>query len=363
MPQLTDIEWTASLLPDGTTKKGYSSNPIRAKHLATGNVFHFCTKVSAGCGHCYSESLSNRFGAGLPYAEKHLDEFEFVLIEKELQEIIKLNARLAKHGETAKMFIGDMTDIFQASIPDEFLDRLFAVFALCPNITFQVLTKRGERMRDYFKTGFPFLRSLDWFWERNPGIANNLMIWATGFGGEVLPNVWLGVSVENQTAADERIPHLLDTPAAVRFLSCEPLLAGIDLMALRRTVGEIIPHIHGFDCLRGSDWTVNDFLKRKDFYNKRSKIDWTIIGGESGAGARPCAIEWIRAIVRQCEITETPVFVKQLGSNPTKVIVSQTGLDFSRAGISMKFSVQNKKGGALEEFPSDLQIREFPKVL
>lgn len=147
-----------------------------------------------------------------------------------------------------------------------------------------------------------------------------------------LPNVWLGVSVEDQKTANERIPLLLDTPAAVRIVSCEPLLGPIDIEALwsRRTY-------------RGD--TVSGYMDYDD-------IDWVIVGGESGPGARPCNVEWIRSIVRQCKEAGTPVFVKQLGSLPYEPTSRTTD-------IPMKLC--HPKGANPAEWPADLRVREFPK--
>lgn len=142
MAQKTNIEWTATILPDGTIKQGYTSNPLYVAEKTAGKQLDF--------------KASN--------AEK----LNFHLNEKELLEIIKLNNRLAKKGETTKLFLCDMTDIFLENHTDEMLDKIFATMALCPNITFQVLTKRAERMRDYCsKTiqGWEFLieRCIDFF--------------------------------------------------------------------------------------------------------------------------------------------------------------------------------------------------------
>jgi protein gp37 len=138
-----------------------------------------------------------------------------------------------------------------------------------------------------------------------------------------LPNVWLGVSVENQATADERIPLLLQTPAAVRFLSCEPLLR---LIEIRRPATMGAP-------------------------KTGERLDWVIVGGESGPEARPCDLAWVRSLVSQCQAASVPVFVKQLGARPT--------CDGCGDLIAIK-GPQDRKGGDPDEWPPDLRVREYP---
>jgi protein gp37 len=180
-----------------------------------------------------------------------------------------------------KVFVNSMSDLFHEDVPDAFIDRVFAVMALAPQHTFQILTKRAERMREYMsgrrtRRGDRAVRPHE---RRAPRIAKGSYSWP-------LPNVWLGVSVENQHFADERIPLLLQTPAAVRFISAEPLLGPVDLA-------------HWLD----------------DIPSGSRRLDWVIVGGESGPGARPFDLAWARSIVQQCQAAGVPVFVKQLGAS------------------------------------------------
>jgi protein gp37 len=182
-----------------------------------------------------------------------------------------------------------MTDLFGEWVPDEMIDRVFAVMALSPQHTFQVLTKRPERMREYVSE--ECFGAAERVWGEWDNIVGGPI--AAEWPGWPLPNVWLGVSAENQEQADERIPELLNTPAAVRWLSCEPLLEPVDLASHKAIeadgtfTGWRIPH----------------------------GIDWAVVGGESGSGARACHVGWIRSIVRQGQVARVPVFVKQ-GSGP-----------------------------------------------
>ncbi|MBX6396585.1 MAG: phage Gp37/Gp68 family protein, partial [Alicyclobacillaceae bacterium] len=279
----------------------------------TWNPVRGCSKVSEGCRNCYAMHQAHRFsGEGKPYdgltrTTSHGPEWtgNVKLIHDVLPQPLKWK-------KPRRVFVNSMSDLFHEALPDEFIDRVFAVMALAEWHTFQILTKRPKRMHEYMKTGSR--------WEYVLHAANqirptpNLSDWP-------LPNVWLGVSVENQKAADERIPFLLQTPAAVRFLSCEPLLGPVDL-------SEFKP----FGC-----------KPREAIGCPEPAIDWVIIGGESGPRARPMYPEWARSLRDQCQESGVPVFVKQLGSAWAK----QTG-------------AKDAKGGDWDEWPEDLRVREWP---
>jgi protein gp37 len=304
MPQKSPIEWT-----------DYTSNPIYAINKETNKRGWFCVKVSPGCGHCYAENLNvGRFGNKLHFTENNLKKVEFVLNEKELLEIVKLDTRLAKKSETAKLFLGDMMDIFLEEIPDAFLNEIFAVAALCPNITFQLLTKRAERLNTYLNNignGSYHIFDLtkkylpDWYKSKQ------------GFFPFPLSNVHLGVSVENQKAADERIPLLLETPAAVRWLSCEPLLSEVDLEWVGKSDHWDYTR---WNCLTGEAFAVanpntdNEIAWDSIQPNGSNPIDWVVVGGESGNNARPMNPDWVRSIRDQCEAAGVPFFFKQWGN-------------------------------------------------
>jgi protein gp37 len=255
------------------------------------------------------------------------------------------------------VFVNSMSDLFHEAVPFEFIDRVFAVMALCPQHTFQVLTKRPERMAEYLNT---------------PGRMDQL-IWRAMLSPDQefvpnhephtwpLPNVWLGTSVEDQARADERIPHLLRCPAAVRFLSCEPLLGPVDLERwlqaadpgdLDREVASIMADLRSG---RGSvsDAVIGDALH------------WVIVGGESGAHARPCDVGWIRSIVRQCRAAKVPVFVKQLGKRPRELgrgepMPMPWTWDDGGEQIERWYNPADRKGGNPAEWPEDLRVREMP---
>lgn len=223
-----------------------------------------------------------------------------------------------------------MTDVFGEWVPFEYLDRLFAVFALRPDVVFQVLTKRPERMREYLTTRDTAGAVAITIREVAPdgGLAA-MQAMGTHVLRDVvqrrwpLPNVWLGTSTENQRGVDIRVPELLATPAAVRFLSCEPLLGPLDL-------------------------TIRA--------NLADGLDWVVTGGESGPRARPCDLAWLRGIVEQCRAAGVACFVKQLGARP---FTSDLGEQFGDRGLG---GLKSRKGGDMEEWPEDLRVREMPVV-
>lgn len=229
------------------------------------------------------------------------------------------------------VFVNSMSDLFHDDISDEFILRVFDVMRSCltaeANVwpeshAFQVLTKRPERMRDLMKRMRFDGRGTGTMSLHEPGTRDSgYGIMGGRPGCPPLPNVWLGVTAENQEMADERIPLLLDTPAAVRFVSAEPLLGPIDFEAME------------------------------------SKLDWIIVGGESGLGARPCAVEWIRSIVEQCGESEVACFVKQLGARPIFFPGDPiTGYE----GIAQPIEQRHSKGGDPVEWPEDLRVQEYP---
>jgi protein gp37 len=212
-----------------------------------------------------------------------------------------------------RIFVNSMSDLFHEAVPDEWIDRVFAVMALAPQHAFLVLSKRPARMRSYCSDPKTIERIAVLVYDANlhrEELATRL-VWP-------LPNVWLGVSVEDQPRADERIPILLDTPAAVRWISAEPMLAEIDLLA---------DGLCYFDC---SEECQRDHLepdtgaigcRRCDGLCKTDEIgiDWIVAGAESGPGARPCDIEWIRSLRDQCAGAGVPFFWKQHVENGRKI--------------------------------------------
>src|SRR5579885_2928969 len=341
---------------------------------ATWNPIRGCSRVSEGCRNCYAEKVAYRFsGTGRPYeglvrvnaAGERKPEWngQVRFIEKHLLDPLKWGGQLKEEwgvlgGEMRerprRIFVNSMSDLFHENVPDEWIDRIFAVMALCPQHIFQVLTKRPQRMLEY-------LSSLDFEQDRHPWgkAATSLgvspcaesMIEDAAFP---LPNVWLGVSVEDQKAADERIPLLLQTPAAVRFISAEPLLGPIDLTKIYEPEPDMLYGVRWWrTCLeRGDIWQCDDegFIASSDG-PFRDRIDWVIVGGESGPGARSCNLSWLKSIVDDCAAAKVPCFVKQLGAHPV-----QTPSKLIHPIIDF----QDRKGGDWSEWPDYLRVREFP---
>lgn len=293
---------------------------------ATWNPVTGCTKVSPGCAYCYAERLSLRFGwSQAPWIPANAAQ-NIVLHPERLEQPFRWSA-------PRRVFVNSMSDLFHETIPDDYIDRIFAVMALTPRHTYQVLTKRPERMREYVTRGETEDCVYQTAWEQRPGGVgarrnppNHWFDWRWP-----LPNVWLGVTVENQHWADERIPPLLETPAAVRFISAEPLLGPIDIAGYLGNEVEMIETMR--EELGVPVITRHSILEG---------ITWVIAGGESGgppsrrlvidAGVHykslrslPAEVEtgriipktealaWVRSLRDQCVQASVPYFFKQWG--------------------------------------------------
>lgn len=264
MSATTSIEWVRS--QDGTP--GATWNP------ASG-----CTKVSTGCDHCYAETIANRFAGSKAFP----NGFNVTLHPDRLT--IPLRRR-----KPTTYFVNSMSDLFHDDVPDEYIARVFAVMAATPQHTYQILTKRHGRMRSLLSRETFAELVLEW---------GRATMRAQGVRGVIeqawpLPNVWLGVSAEDQKRTDLRIPALLETPAAVRFISAEPLLGPIELP------DHVIAGTADCPCEDGADCPPN--------------IDWVIVGGESGPGARPMHPAWVRSLRDQCTTGGISFFMKQWGA-------------------------------------------------
>jgi protein gp37 len=271
-----------------------------------------CSKVSAGCKHCYAERLAPRLVA--MGQEKYVGT-----VDAQGRWTGKINfdrgSLLAplRWKKPRMVFVNSMSDLFHPAVPFEWVDQVFAVMALCPQHTFQVLTKRPERMAAYmgeYMVGARHLHEAA-LAIRESVLGPLMVLAATTYSAKdprfrPLSNVWLGVSVENQEEADRRIPKLLACPAAVRFLSCEPLLGGVDLERLSVSISATSFVMGG--CLGDTDGTL--FSPRGA---SGRGIDWVICGGESGGKARPMHPDWARGLRDQCVRAGVPFFFKQWG--------------------------------------------------
>lgn len=302
MAQKSDIEWT-----DGTWP-----------------IVQGCDYESPGCSHCYAVPLLWR-----------LSHNPNRTISGPLQGVVAKNSAGKLHftGKVAlredrldwplkwrkpmKIFLPSHGDLFHPAVPDEFIDKVFAVMALAPQHTFQVLTKHASRMQDLLSEGLNY-EGPHW----------------------PLPNVHIGVTVEDQRRADERVPHLLRTPASVRWISAEPLLEALELRHLWTWCPE-----HDF---------ASGFCKDRH-HEGVQRVDWVVIGGESAqtrATTREFHTEWARSLINQCEVWGVAAFMKQLGTKPVEGIVE---IHPRPPGKSARY-----KWHEPEHWPGDLRVQEFP---
>lgn len=297
----------------------------------TWNPVRGCSRVSEGCRHCYAEVQAARIvrmGQGKPTPYDGLVRVTAGGEARWTGEVRldpKALALPLRWKKPRRIFVNSMSDLFHESLPDEAIDCVLAVMLLSPRHTFQVLTKRAARMRAYMTDPSLYdrvLRAAGEFRDVRPEL-NQIAI----DNPTTCPRswIWFGVSVEHQAAADERIPELLRTPAAVRFISCEPLLGPVDLRLFEG--GPLTP--------------------------RHRLLHWCIAGCESGRNARPCKVEWLRSIRDQCADVSIPFFLKQA------VAVDGDSHPIVAAGEGSK----RKAGGVIElPYLDGKQHASFPEV-
>ncbi len=345
----------------------------------TWNPVTGCTRVSEGCRNCYAERLTaTRLRQHPKYANLAVMQPSGPRWTNEVRTHYDVLRHPLIWRTPAKVFVCDMSDLFHEAVPFWFIDEVFAVMARCKHLTFQVLTKRPERMADYFSRPWKTLSHgptglRDAINTAAIELTGGYHVFPTQELGMIaplpwpLPNVWLGTSVEDQKTADARIPHLLRCPAVVRFLSAEPLLGPVN----------IVPYIgvNTHECRCGFHETELELCPRgermycarcKTMATTRPGVRWVIVGGESGPAAKPTDIAHIRGIVQQCQAAGVACFVKQLGAKPILKCIADTGSDWP-VGVRFSHGVQGRsvmladpKGGDPDEWPDDLRIREFP---
>lgn len=270
---------------------------------ATWNPVTGCSKVSPGCAHCYAETLTKRYAKawgvpGLPWTPANAEQNVILKPERLDQPLRWTKPRM--------VFVNSMSDLFHEQVPDEYIAQVFGMMAASPQHTFQVLTKRPERMRDLLASDY---REAFWstVWETaaehsKPGTAAPVRLPDDNM---MLTNVWLGTSIENRRFV-HRADLLRETPAAVRFISAEPLLGPLvhDDAAVVRTTGTADPRAIGH-------WSDNYVGSELDL----SEIDWLIVGGESGPGHRPMQGRWVRDLRDAC-LGSDPMPVFPRGNRP-----------------------------------------------
>jgi len=304
-----------------------------------------CTAVAPGCADCYAATLA---ATRLRHRPEYAGLATYTKgIARWTGQVRRLPARLTEPlswRKPRRCFVCDMGDLFDEDVPFEFIDRVFAVMALTPHITYQLLTKRPERMAEYLSAGGSYSSMGQWWCDAGRRIRKCVDQIAEGRSGGgawrenwnsvfPLPKVWLGTSISTQADAHANVPHLLRCPARVRFLSVEPLLERI-LLDDRNMVADETYH----DYLRGRRGCTSQAVAVRP--EDTTAIHWVIVGGESGPKARPCDEEWIKSIVEQCRAAAVPCFVKQFGS---------------------QMRLNSRKGNDPAEWPEWARVRQFPR--
>lgn len=277
----------------------------------TWNPMTGCSHASPGCDNCYAKRMAQRLRGRCGYDQER--PFQVKLRPERLAQPLLMK-------KPSMIFVCSMGDLFHEEVPDLFICAVFAVMAACPQHTFQVLTKRPERALRWFGRvmnvatiqGRPWVvcRRAAVHYKR-PGVVvdDHWVRMMTGQEVWPLPNVWLGVSAENQEAADARIPTLLQTPAAVRFVSCEPLLGPIRLGALSDGSWHDQEGADYYSALSGVAWWSHG----ENGLGGGPKLDWVIVGGETGPGPRPMTPKWARDIRNDSVSWGVPFMFKQWG--------------------------------------------------
>lgn len=339
---------------------------------ATWNPVRGCSRVSEGCRHCYAEGVARRFaGPGQPYEG-------LVRLDAQGRPKSQWNGTVRSVPEhlgdplrwtrPRRVFVNSMSDLFHEGLSFEAIAAIFGVMAASPRHTFQVLTKRPARAREFFAwiaeeaedlaaaigeappSGSACPTACAMFVGRHlvpPVFYAELAVGNAGWRNVMrapwpLPNVWLGVSVEDQATADERIPVLLEMPAALRWVSYEPALGPVDFwqfLSVADSNGEL------------SRPRVNE--------DGAPALGWIVVGGESGPGARPFDVWWARSTIEQGREAGVPVFVKQMGA---RVVAPVTDPEATNYGERLPLRLRDRKGGDPSEWWESVRVREYPEV-
>lgn len=251
----------------------------------TFNPWIGCTNVSEGCDKCYAELMSQRYG----WAKWGKGQKRRLTSESNWKKPVSWNAEAARKGTRYRVFCASLADVMDLEVPNEWREKLWDLISRTPNLDWLLLTKRPQ----HFKRFLPWMKTKSAPW----------------------PNVWLGTTTESQRRFDERVPILTATPAALRFLSMEPLIGPIEVKALINPATTKSAH----------------------------QIDWAIVGGESGPGSRQLKIDWVKDIVKKCKASGVDVFVKQMGTNN----------DLGKR-------LTDRKGTVPTDWPTQVRIRQVP---
>jgi len=323
-----------------------------------------CDKVSAGCKKCYALAMGKRLramaeadiAAGRNPGRKryYLDVVDDRGRWKGATEVPEALGDPLKWRKPGRVFVNSMGDLFHPAISNEYIAAVFGVMAKCPHLQFQVLTKYISRACDWFRwvqTEWDAARAAPSYAPQSTQ-SDIVLGAAIAHGARIkvrlttppwpLHNVWLVTSVEDQPSADARIPRLLECPAAVRGVSYEPGLGPVDFTRIEDD-GDVYNALTGATQLRGIGATVGP------------RLNWVVVGGESGPGARPFDVEWARSTIAACRDAGVACFVKQLGARPFWCV------DYPRLG-PIDSALRDKKGGDPSEWPTDLRVRQYPET-
>lgn len=373
----TSIEWT-----DETW------NPLRG-----------CRRISPGCEHCYAERQAARpilSGPGLPYAGLVQFGRQGPRWTGATAGPDQLDVPL-RWKKPRKVFPCSMSDLFFEGFSFERIAAVFGIMAATPQHTYQVLTKRIERAR----------RFVEWAERAGADVAGPVdlcTIMARNHGSDLsdpqatrwpLPNVWIGTSIEDQQRADERLPHLLEIPAAVRFVSYEPALEAVNFgpwLSPRKAREATQRQIEVVRLMKEAIHTADDAADLLEMLPEKTRaalqaglalrrgIDWIIVGGESGPGARPFDLAWARSTIRQAREAGVRVFFKQAGARPVasyydealREMYDAAGWEWPdpigwdehdgqpRLDAKIAVKLRDRKGADLAELPEDLRVQEWP---
>ena len=301
----------------------------------TWNPIIGCSKISQGCKNCYAETMAHRLAHMRMNQNEHLPEYENVIDWKtkgwngKTHFVESALDKPLNRKKPTMYFVCSMGDLFHESVPFEWIDKVIDVIRWTKQHTFQILTKRPERMKEYFNNHVP-----------NKYLMDN---------GNYLDNLWIGVTAENQQQANKRIPLLLQIPAKVRFVSIEPMLSEV----------EISSWLYPEFIISTVETSLDDSSQSKVLQND---IHWVICGGESGHNARPMHPDWVRSLRDQCKDANVPFFFKQWGKY---CMVEQLPddiydlIDLSYMGEGIYYNFGKKKAGSLLD---GKEYKQYPKI-
>lgn len=338
----------------------------------TFNGWEGCTKISPGCAHCYAETRNHRFGMdnwgkGKPRRRTSAANWKQPLAwNRNYERAInclrcpKCETQSQWHADLQcphigcdgtmvacrrpRVFCASLADWLDDEVPIEWLADLLGLINDTPNLNWLLLTKRPQNWE----------RRIMQAWDTGRSAMDMIARWTRKNNPEPPNNVWIGTSVEDQTRA-ERVVELCKIPARIRFVSAEPMLSGIDFTNIQFKDEDAEVR---FNALTGESWVENSASPSAYDIHHDNKLHWVIFGGESGKGARPCNVNWIRNGVRQCKEVGVAAFVKQLGARPVFEATPEEPT-FGQALCALA-KVKDKKGGEISQWPQDLRVREFP---